>query len=147
MSAEIESYNNIFEDLYSGWITALQKRDYTWFELHMSEDFSCSTHPIPGLAMTKRKFIEGEKMIEVLKAQTLQVHAHPINNVVISMWVLKMEDEALNPKIREVYGPGFPSVEEFSALVKNKTMVYIDAWRKTGDVWQCFNHHMIGPSN
>jgi hypothetical protein len=117
MSADTESYSNIFRDLYSGWIAALQQRDYTWFERHMSEDFSCSTHPIPGLAMTKSKFIEGEKMIEVLKAQTLKVHAHPVNDVVISIWVLKMEEEVLNPKIGEIYGPNFPSVKDFSTLV------------------------------
>jgi hypothetical protein len=58
----------------------------------MAEDLSISTHPVPGLAVTKARFIEGEKMIESLKAQTLAVHTHVINQLVVSVWVVKIEE-------------------------------------------------------
>jgi hypothetical protein len=53
----------------------------------------------------------------------------------------------VNVNIRDVYGPAFPPSDVFAALTKNKTMAYVDGWRKNGDIWQCFDHHMVGPSN
>jgi len=147
MSVETQSVTDRITQLYGEWIGALQRKDYSWFERHMAEDLSISTHPVPGLAVSKAQFIEGEKMIETLKAQTLAVHTHAVNGIVVSLWVVKIEEEKVNERIREVYGPKFPPPDVFAALTRNKTMAYVDAWRKNGDIWQCFDHHMIGPSN
>jgi hypothetical protein len=147
MSNDQQALTNDIAGLYAQWIRALQVKDYSWFEKHMAEDLSISTHPVPGLAVSKAQFIEGEKMIESLKAETLAVHAHVVNQIVVSIWVVRIDEEKVNANIRDVYGPTFPVPDEFSALTKNKTMAYIDAWRKNGDIWQCFDHHMIGPSN
>ena len=147
MPAEKQSVTDVISHLYGEWILSLQQKDYQWFEKHMAEDLSISTHPIPGLAVSKAQFIEGEKAIESLKAQTLAVHTHVVGEIVVSLWIVKIEEEKVSEKVRDVYGPKFPPPDVFEALTKNKTMVYQDAWRKTGGVWQCFDHHMIGPAD
>jgi hypothetical protein len=147
MSTEQESINDIFTQLYKDWISAIQQRDFSWFEKHMSEDFSCSAHPIPGMSMTKEQLIAGERMIDSLKLHTLEVHAHSVKRVVVATWVAKIEEQIFNPRCHEVFGPEFPSPEAFAALVKDKTMVYMDGWRRSGDIWQCFSHHMVGPAD
>jgi hypothetical protein len=143
---EHQQINATIAGLYEQWIRALQQKEYAWFERHIAEDLSVSTHPIPGLAVTKAQFIEGEKTIESIKARTISVHTHVVDEVVVSIWVAKVEEERVNIKVREIYGPKFPLPDEFYELSKNKTMIYMDGWRKNGGVWQCFDHHMIGPS-
>lgn len=147
MPVENPSITDVITKLYGEWIQSLQRKDYKWFERHTAEDLSISTHPVPGLAVSKAQFIEGEKMIESLKAETLSVHAQAINEIVVSIWVVKVEEEKVNAGISEIYGPKFPPPDVFAALTRNKTMVYMDAWRKNGDIWQCFDHHMIGASD
>ena len=143
---EHQQINATIAELYEQWIRALQQKKYEWFERHIAADLSVSTHPIPGLEVTKAQFIEGEKGIESLAVRTLAVHTHVIDAVVVSIWVVKVEEERVNEKVREIYGSRFPPPEQFYELTRNKTMVYIDGWRKNDDVWQCFDHHMIGPS-
>ena len=37
-----------------------------------------------------------------------------------------------------------PTGEELSAYTNGKTAMYVNGWRKSGDVWQIFDHHLVG---
>ena len=143
-----EKLEAVFRTLYGEWIAALQQRRYEWFEEHIAQDFSASTHPYPGVTLNKSQFIEGEKKIESVKGRTLEVHVHSIEGITVTVWFAFLEEEKLSESESfKIFGPQFPSAEALNDLVRNKTMAYADSWRNENGVWRCFNHHMIGPAN
>jgi hypothetical protein len=144
MTQVAEPGSDVFRKLYHEWITALQQRNYQWFEDNVAADFSCSAHPFPGLAMNKTQFLEGEKMIETLRAETLRVHAHTVGNITATTWIVRIDEEKLSGKIEVA---GFPSPEELGNLVGGKTNVYMDAWRYEEGRWRLLHHHVIGPAD
>ena len=144
MTQAADPGSDVFRKLYDEWITALQQRNYRWFEDHVAEDFSCSAHPYPGLAMNKAQFLEGEKKIETLRAETLRVHAHAVGNITVTTWIIRVDEEKLSGALAV---PGFPSPQELGDLTRGKTMVYTDAWRYEAGVWRFFHHHVIGPAD
>jgi len=144
MTQAAEPSSDVFRTLYGEWIAALQQRNYQWFEDHVAEDFSCSAHHFPGLAMNKAQFLEGEKKIETLRAETLRVHAQTVGNITVTTWIARIDEELLSSSLQV---PGFPSPQELADLVRGKTMVYLDSWRYEDGMWRFFHHHVVGPAD
>lgn len=126
--------------LYHEWADALTKHKEEWFERHIAEDFTLTTHPFFGMSLKKREFIEADMQIQNTKIKFLEIHAHAVGSIITSQAVAEVKED-----FKADLGRGRPSAEEVSRLLSGKTLAYASAWRKAGESWQCFDHHLIGP--
>jgi hypothetical protein len=128
------------EDLFRGWIRALQQREFTWFERHLADDYTCTAHPFANFFLNKQTFIEADQKISAIDAEILTVLTHRVGSTILSTLVLKVNHEAHTADL----GNGLPTAAEISRAVKGKTLAYASAWRFSGSCWQCYDHHLIG---
>jgi hypothetical protein len=128
------------EDLFRGWIRALQQRDFAWFERHLADDYICTAHPFANFYLNKQAFIEADRKIAAIDADILTVLTHGVGRTILSTLVLRVNHEAHTADL----GDGLPTAAEISAAVKGKTLAYASAWRFSGSCWQCYDHHLIG---
>jgi ketosteroid isomerase-like protein len=126
--------------LYHEWANALTRHEAEWFERHIAPDFTLTTHPFFGLSLKKREFIEVDMQIQNTKIKFLEIRAHAVGNIITSQAIAEVKED-----FKADLGQGMPSAAEVSQLLSGKTLAYASAWRKAGDSWQCFDHHLIGP--
>jgi ketosteroid isomerase-like protein len=126
--------------LYHDWADALMRHEPEWFERHIADDFTLTAHPFFGMSLKKPEFIKADMQIQNTKIQFLEIRAHAVGNIVTSQAVAEVKED-----FKADLGEGMPTAEEVSRLLSGKTIAYSSAWRKAGDSWQCFDHHMIGP--
>ena len=126
--------------LYLRWAEALTKHDAEWFERHIASDFSLSAHPFPQLRFDKRKFIEVDMQIENTRIIFLDIRGHAVGDILVSQAIAEVTED-----FRADLGEGMPTAAEVTKLLSGQVLAYTSAWRRVGDVWQCFDHHMIGP--
>jgi ketosteroid isomerase-like protein len=135
-----EQATRTISELYRGWAQALAKHDAAWFEQHIATDFTLSAHPFPQVRFDKRKFIEVDMQIENTTITFLDIRAHAAGDILVSQATAEITED-----FRADLGAGMPSAAEVTKLLSGQVLVYASAWRKMGDVWQCFDHHMVGP--
>ena len=138
MAANIDA-SNVARDLYNQWAAALRAHSYDWFERHLSEDYMFSAHPFPDMRLDKATFIEVDKKIGAADIRFVSVEADLVDEIIISRVIADVKEE-----FKADLGAGLPSAAEVNRLFSGERFAYVSAWRKTGNVWQCFDHHMIG---
>lgn len=136
-----DEINRLITKLYRGWIESIQHRQFDWFERHLAEDYTCTAHPFGNFFLRKREFIEADKKVQAIKVEFVEVVARRVGSVILSNLVIKVNEE----KHAADLGEGLPTAAELSATVTGRTIAYASAWRGNGDLWQCFDHHMVGP--
>jgi hypothetical protein len=127
--------------LYEEWIRAIQTRRFDWFERHLADDYTCTAHPFMNFYLRKREFIEADMKVDYVAMHVVDVRAHRVGGIVLSNLVAKVEEERHAVDL----GDGLPTAAEISALVTGRTVAYSSAWRTEGSIWQCFDHHLVGP--
>jgi ketosteroid isomerase-like protein len=126
--------------LYHDWADALTHHKSDWFERHIANDFILTAHPFPQLRFGKRKFIEVDMQIQNTRIKFIEIRAHAAGDILVSQAVAEVQED-FNADL----GEGQPSAAEITKLLSGRVLAYASAWRRTGDVWQCFDHHLIGP--
>jgi len=134
-----EQASQIVSQLYLAWAKALTGHDASWFERHIASDFSLTAHPFP-VRFDKRKFIEVDMQIENTQIKFLDIRARAVSDILVSQAIAEVKED-----FKADLGAGMPSAEEITNLLSGRVLAYSSAWRKHGEVWQCFDHHMIGP--
>jgi len=130
----------IASDLYHQWAAALTNHDADWFERHIASDFSLTAHPFAQIRFDKRKFIEVDMQTENTSITFLDIRAHAAGGILLSQAIARVKED-----FKSDLGEGMPSAAEVTNLLSGQVLAYSSAWRKNGRVWQCFDHHMIGP--
>jgi hypothetical protein len=141
MSRTDSELHTQIQALYRGWIAALQRREFEWFERHLAEDYTCTAHPFAHFYLGKRAFIEADKKVDVIEAEIVDVVTYRVGKVVLSNLVLKVIRESHSADL----GAGLPTAAILARTVTGKTVAYASAWRYAGTYWQCYDHHLIGP--
>lgn len=125
---------------YRAWLNAIQAREYGWFEQNLADDFRCVAHPFPGFDLDKASFIEADRKIERLDAEVIEVTAHEVGELVLSVLVLRVNGAT---HVGDM-GADLPTGEQLDAFVEGETVAYASAWRRGADRWLCFSHNLIG---
>lgn len=133
------------ETIGKDWISAIQKREFDWFERNLADDFSFTTTMLSNVALNKAEFIENDKNILETEIEFLQVTATEVNDIVLSHTIATIVKEVFDPAIQTP--AGLPSAEELGEYMTGKTFAYASAWRRNGAILQCFDHHLIGQVN
>jgi len=128
--------------LYGEWVKALEERQFEWFDRHLAADYTATAHPFDKLFLRKQEFIELDKRVAHAKIHIERVVAHRAGGNVLSHLIARIEKE----EFASEPGHNLPSAAELSGMLAGKTLAYASAWRQEGDVWKCFDHHMIGPT-
>jgi hypothetical protein len=131
-----------FKAVYDAWGEAISNKKWDWFETHFAEDFRGTAQPWPTLAVNKRQMIDLDKAIETMDVNWLEVSARQFGNVVLVTGVVQYTKEAFREGA--TIGEGMPTGNQLSSLVNGKSVLYIGGWRRHGNDWQIFDHHMIG---
>lgn len=131
-----------FKALYDEWGAAIANKQYDWFERHFSDDFLGTAQPWPTLSVDKEKMIELDKAIEEMEVEWLKVTAHQLGEIVITLGIVRYDNEKFGED--STIAEGMPSGDDLSELTHGKSVAYINGWRHNGDVWQIFDHHMVG---
>ena len=131
-----------FKSLYDQWGAAIANKQYAWFERHFADDFHGTAQPWRGLSVNKAQMIDLDKAIETMDVEWLQVKAHRFGDMVLVTGVVRYTKEAFRPGA--TIAEGMPTGDQLSALVNGKSVLYIGGWRRNGQDWQVFDHHMVG---
>ena len=131
-----------FTALYEEWGAAVRDHDVGWFDLHFAEDFLGTAVPWPTLSVSKQKMIELDESIEVMDAKWSNITARRYGDTVLTTGLVTYANEVF--KSGASIADGMPTGEQLSSLVIGKTVLYVNAWRQKGVVWQMFDHHMVG---
>ena len=131
-----------FKDLYDQWRDAIANKNWGWFDIHLTDDMTVSAHPWPTLKLNKQQFIELDQQMEEIDAEWIHVSAYQVGTTVITCSVARFIVEKF--KDGTFVSEGMPSGKDLGSLVKGKTVAYTGAWKKSGDVWQIYDHHMVG---
>jgi hypothetical protein len=131
-----------FKSLYDQWGEAIANKKYAWFERHFADDFHGTAQPWRGLSVNKAQMIDLDKAIETMEVEWLQVRAHRFGDTVLVTGVVRYTKEAFRPGA--TIAEGMPTGDQLSALVNGKSVLYIGGWRRNGQDWQVFDHHMVG---
>ena len=132
-----------FKTLYDEWGDAIANKRYDWFDQHFADDFLGTAQPWPTLNVDKEKMIALDKAIEKMDVKWQKVTAHKLSDdTVVTLGIVKYFDEQFgdNSDIAD----GMPSGSDLAQLTHGKSVAYINGWRLVGDVWQIFDHHMVG---
>jgi ketosteroid isomerase-like protein len=135
-----EEATKIVSKLYNEWADALTSHRAEWFERHIADDFALTAHPFSKLRLDKKEFIAVDMQIENTQIKFLDIKATSAGEILISQAVAEVKED-----FKADLGAGMPSAAEVTNLLSGKVLAYASAWRKKADVWQCFDHHMIGP--
>ena len=130
-----------FKALYDEWGEAIANKRHDWLESFFTDDFYGSAQPWPTLAGGKQEMIDLDKSIEVMDATWLEVTAHQVGKEVITLGLVKYNNEEFKPGA--TFGDGRPSGSEISARNHGKVVAYVNGWRHNGTRWQMFDHHMV----
>ena len=131
-----------FKSLYDQWGAAISNKKWDWFERHFAADFHGTAHPWRGLSVDKAQMIELDRAIETMDVEWLQVRAIRFGDTVLVTGVVRYTKEAFRPGA--TIAEGMPTGDQLSALVNGKSVLYIGGWRRNGDHWQVYDHHMVG---
>ena len=126
-------------DLYGRWIQCLMGRQFDWLERHLASDFLFTAQPFPTIRMNKHEFIEADKKIENARISFVSIAAEPIEDIIISRAIADVEET-----FHADLGPGMPTAEEITRAISGQRIAYCSGWRHTGEIWECFDHHVIG---
>jgi len=137
-----DALSRLFKDLYDQWGEAIARHDMGWLERHFAADFTGSAHPWPTLRVNREQMLELDRKIETMEVAWLIVTAQRFGDTVLASGIVKYTREkfASGATIAE----GMPSGADLSALVNGKCVLYTGAWRRNGELWQIFDHHMVG---
>lgn len=136
----MEDPTQLISDLSVQWAAALREHHYEWFERHLADDFLFSAHPFPDLSLRKREFIEVDKKIDAADIRFVSIQAEFVGDAIISRTIADVNEE-----FGSDLGPGMPTAATVMQLLSGRRLAYTSAWRKAGAIWQCYDHHMIGP--
>jgi len=128
----------LITQLQGQWIEGLRNSDYAWLETHLADDFQFSAHPLPALQLSKREFIEMDKKIHNPQIRFVSIHAEPVGDLILSRTVADVNED-----FKADLGPGMPSTEDIRRIVSDQRLTYASAWRKSGHLWQCFDHRFV----
>jgi hypothetical protein len=137
-----EQLSREFRALYDAWGQAIVDHDEDWFERHFAESFHGTAQPWRGLSVGKEQMLELERANVTMDVEWLEVTAERYGDVVLATGVVEYREEEFEPGA--TLGEGMPTGDELASLVNGKRVLYIGAWRHDGEIWQIFDHHMVG---
>jgi hypothetical protein len=131
---------------FEAWVTAIQRRDFEWFERNLTEDFTVTAHPFPTLSLDRRKFIEVDKSILEIDIDFLRVVATITDEtagIALSHCLAHIKKEVFHADVNKA-ATAVPDSLQLTSALSGKTVAYASGWRLKGESWQCFDHHLIG---
>lgn len=131
-----------FKTLYDQWEQAIHEKDWAWFECNFAADWVGTARPWPEVNLNRDQLIEVDKQIEAMDAQWIEVMAHRLGDVVVTVAVSRIGYEEFKPG--GDLAPGATSLKEFNDYCAGNTISYAGAWRHNGERWQMFDHRLIG---
>lgn len=124
---------------YVAWARALSEHNFQWLDENLASDFQFSARLYPDLRLDKAGFIEVDKKMKSADIRFVMVQAAQIGEVILSTAVAD---------VREFFdgdmGAHMPKLTDLNDLVGESRLAYASAWRKSGEAWLCYHHHMIG---
>ena len=79
-----------------------------------------------------------DKKIRNPQIRFVSIYAEPVGEIIMSRTVADVKEE-----FDADLGPGMPSTEEIRQIVGDQRLAYASAWRKKGQLWQCFDHRFV----
>jgi hypothetical protein len=140
MSADALSQQ--FKALLEEWLEAVTHKRFDWIAQHIADDFLGTAQPWPTLSVNKQKMLEAGKTVKKMDVHWIEVTARRFGEMVLTTGVRQYEKEEFTEAA--TFGDGQPTPNDLGRLVNGKRVLYIDAWRQKGDVWQLLDHHMVG---
>jgi hypothetical protein len=131
-----------FKRLYEDWDNAGAEGRYDWMVRNLADDFLGTAQPWPTLALTKQKLLEASKAVTKMEVSWGEVTARQFGDMVLTTGVRMYEKEEFGEGA--TFGNNMPTGNQLAELVNGKNVLYIGAWRKNGDIWQIFDHHLVG---
>ena len=96
-------------------IAAITQHEFGWLERHLADDFMFTAHPIPGLRLHKRDFIEADKKIKSAEVRFVSIHAEAAGDILVSRTIADVKEE-----FGADLGPGMPSAAEITQMVSGQ---------------------------
>lgn len=137
--------SDVFRKIYDQWYDAINTKNWSFFEDMVAEDYNLSFHAFPGVAMNREQFLESERKIAMIRAETIDVHVHTIGKTTVTIWVIRMHEERLSGA-PVTSGVEFTDPEDYGDYVSGTTMVLMHSWRNVDGKWKLFDHHVLGPA-
>jgi hypothetical protein len=131
-----------FQAIYDAWGQALVDHDLQWFEERFADNFLGTAQPWPTLVVNREQMLELQRNNVKMDAKVLGVTAERYGDVVLAKGVVEYREEEFKPGA--TIGEGMPTGEDLAGLVNGNRVLYIGAWRRNGETWQIFDHHMVG---
>jgi hypothetical protein len=122
------------------WVQALKDGRFDWMEKHLAPDFRFTSYLIAGPPLGKAKFIEIVSNVKKANVDFISIAAEGAGKIIVARFVLYVEEEFVGE-----LGPGLPSAQELTERIWGRRIAYSSGYRRSGDGWQCFDHHQIGP--
>ncbi|WP_109477614.1 hypothetical protein [Paraburkholderia sp. C35] len=130
----------MIRERYEAWATALRVHHFEWLDENLASDYCFSARPYPNLRLNKEEFIEADKKMQSAEISIESVTAKQVGETIVSLTIANVAES-----FEGDMGAHMPSLEDINGLVGGSRIAYASAWRRTGDRWLCFDHHMIGP--
>lgn len=130
-----------FKALYTEWGDAIANKRHSWLEEFFTDDFHGTAQPWPTLAVNKEQMIALDKDIEAMDTDWVKVRAFRFGDNVITLGLVEYHDEQF--KEGSTIAEGMPSGSEIAALTAGKIAVYVNGWRRNGERWQVYDHHLV----
>jgi len=138
----IDDLSAEFQRLHDAWGDAIRSKHHAWFERHFAEDFLGTAQPWPALKVDKRQMIELAKSIDTMDAHWIEVEARLYGDTVLIRGVVRYDKEEFRPGA--TIGENMPTGDQLSGFVNGRKILYVGGWRRNGQDWQIFDHHMVG---
>lgn len=131
-----------FKALYDEWGAAIADKRHDWLEGLFTDDFLGTAQPWPTLSVDRDQMVDLDKAIEAMDTEWLEVTAHQVGEEVITLGLVKYNNEEFKPGA--TIADGMPTGSEIAGLTAGKVVAYVNGWRHNGERWQVFDHHMVG---
>jgi ketosteroid isomerase-like protein len=130
-----------FKALLDEWLEAVTNKRFAWIAQHIADDFLGTAQPWPSLSVNKQKMLEAGKTVEKMDIHWVEVRAREFGDMVLTTGVRQYEKEQFSAAA--TFGGNMPTPNDLARHVNGKRVLYIDAWRRNGEIWQLFDHHMV----
>jgi hypothetical protein len=123
------------------WIESLMAQNFDALDDLLTADFQLTADPkFGGGRFDKATFIATDRNIKSCSIDLQRVIMRRMSETLVTSLILARVTEEFAET-----GPGMPSAEEMSAMMRDVQTTYATGWRREPDgVWRCFSHHIFG---
>lgn len=124
------------------WLAELQALKFDNIGQYLADDLVVTCDLAwNGGQMDKKTFIELERHIEFCEINIVKLNAMQMNEMVVISSFATVRDRFTGD-----LGARMPSSEAITEALQGNMFGYASGWRETDGRWQCFSHHIFGPT-